>query len=131
MAELKARHPQALAGLSWQNWRDARLQMRAVVLYDKDLCKKVKGAATEKDQMLMCLAAYNGGFGGLMNDRTACRGKLGCDPNRWYGHVEHTSLKSRVVLPGYGRSPFQINREYPRNIDLLRQHRYHSLNRDP
>lgn len=129
MGELKAKYPRELRYLTWDNWSDARLQLRAVVLKDRDICKNIKNTATEKDQMLMCLVAYNGGPGGLKRDRVACSGKSGCNPALWYGHVELTSLKSRVKMVGYGRSPYEISREYPKTIDHIRRKRYHSLNR--
>lgn len=128
MAELKARHPRELQGLSWSNWKDVRLQLRAVVLKDKDTCSQIKNTASQDDQMRMCMAAYNGGNGGLNNDRLSCRAKAGCNPAIWYGNVENTSLKSKTIIPGYGRSPFQINREYVINIDKIRKPRYAVLN---
>ena len=124
MADLKARHPVALAGLSWGNWKDTRLQLRAVVLKDHDTCTAIKNTATQKDNILMCMAAYNGGGGGLSSDRIACRATKGCDYRVWYGNVENTSYKSMFVIPGYGRSPFTINREYVTNIDKIRRPRY-------
>jgi hypothetical protein len=127
MAELKAKHPKALEGLSWSNWKNARLQLRAVVLKDKDTCLAIKNAATQKDNILMCMAAYNGGLGGLNNDRTSCRATPGCDHRKWYGNVENTSFKSKTIIPGYGRSPFQINREYVSTIDKVRRTRYLGL----
>lgn len=128
MAELKARYPKELENLSWESWRSIRLQLRAVVLKDRDLCASIRNAATEKDRMQMCMAAYNGGFGGLSNDRLACRAKPGCDHTRWFGHVEHTSMKSKLRMKGYGRSPFEINREYVHTIERVRRPRYALLN---
>lgn len=128
LSELKAKHPRELKDLSWTNWQDTRLQLRAVVLKDKDTCSLIKNTATQDDQLRMCMAAYNGGSGGLSNDRLACRAKAGCNPAIWYGHVENTSMKSKTVIPGYGRSPFQINREYVVNIDRVRKPRYLMLN---
>lgn len=124
MGELKAKYPKELGGLSWDNWTDPRLQIRALVLKDRDACRRIRDTATQNDNMLMCMAAYNGGVGGLNNDRTLCRAKPGCNPGLWYGHVEHTSYKSRTVIPGYGKSPMEINREYVYNIDKIRRPRY-------
>lgn len=124
MAELKAKYPRELENLTWESWRSIRLQLRAVVLKDRDLCMSIKNVATEKDRMHMCMAAYNGGFTGLSNDRLSCRAKPGCDPSRWFGHVEHTSMKSKKAMKGYGRSPFEINREYVHLIENVRRPRY-------
>lgn len=131
MADMKAKYPKELAGLDWSNWKDARLQLRALVLMDRDLCSQIKNTKTEKDRLLMCLAAYNGGRAGLESDRSSCRAKPGCDPGVWYGNVELTSLKSKVAMTGYGgQSPFSINRGYPKTIDQIRQKRYVVLNKD-
>lgn len=128
MSELKAKHPIELKDWSWTNWKDARLQLRGVVLKDRDTCDRITATKTQLDQLRMCMVAYNAGYGGLQSDRLACRAKPGCDHGVWYGNVELTSLRSKVVIPGYGRSPYQISREYVRNIDVVRQPRYLILN---
>ena len=128
MATLKAKHPKELAALSWQNWKDARLQLRALALMQRDQCAVIKDYASERDHLDFCMAAYNGGLGGLNSDRLSCRATKGCDASKWFGNVENTSLKSKTIIPGYGRSAFQINREYVKNIDVVRQPRYLILN---
>lgn len=117
------KYPKDLNGYTWATW-DQRpdLSMRATVLMTKDLCGRIKNTATEQDMFRMCLAAYNGGEGGLGKDRLACRAKPGCNPSIWFGHVELTSTKSRVPMAIYGgRSIFDINRGYITNIEKRRQ----------
>jgi hypothetical protein len=128
LGEMVAKYPKELAGLSWANWSDPKLQLRAIVLKDRDNCNSIKNTKTQTDQLQMCMAAYNGGMGGLRSDRTACRGKVGCDPAIWFGHVEKTSLKSKLAMKGYGKSPFEINREYVVNVFKIRKPRYLILN---
>jgi len=84
----------------------------------------VLGTASPADRLAMAFAAYNGGGGGLASDRRACAGTHGCDPGKWFGNVERTSLKAKAAVPGYGQSFFQINRDYVRNIMIARRVRY-------
>lgn len=124
LGEIVKSHPKELAGLSWQNRFDPVLQLRALVLKDRQGFELVQGAASQDDRLAMSFAAYNGGGGGLASDRRACAGTLGCDPSKWFGNVERTSLKARAAVPGYGQSFFQINRDYVKNVMLVRRVRY-------
>jgi hypothetical protein len=127
LGEIVASFPRDLEGLSWENRYDPELQLRALVLKDRQGYRMVHGAATGADQLAMSFAAYNGGPGGLASDRRACAATTGCNPGIWFGHVERTSLKAKAAVPGYGKSFFDINREYVRNIMIARRARYLSL----
>jgi len=124
LAEIVKANPQALAGLSWQNRYDPQLQLRALVLKDLQGFGLVLGASSPADRLAMAFAAYNGGAGGLASDRRACAGTHGCDPGRWFGNVERTSMKAKAVVPGYGQSFFAINRSYVKNVMVVRRVRY-------
>lgn len=124
LTELARKYPTELAGLSWDNHDDPLLQLRALVLMDRDVYRRVHDTATSLDRLAMTFSAYNGGAGGLASDRRACAATDGCDPGRWFGNVEHTSLKAKAALPGYGQSFFQTNRTYVRNTMLVRRVRY-------
>lgn len=123
LAEMVAVNPRALAGWSWDSERlyDPALQLRALVLMDARNWRLTTGAATELDRMHFTLAGYNGGPAGVAAERTLCRGTPGCDPGRWFGHVEHTSRKARKAANGYGQGFFQINRGYVARIDARRR----------
>lgn len=127
IAELRRAYPAQLAGLSWDDPYDPRLQLVALVLKDRQGYEKIQDAASPLDRLAFTFAAYNGGIGGVNSDRSACRGTPGCDPGRWFGHVEVTSLKAKQAVPGYGKSFFDINREYVRNIMVVRRPRYQML----
>lgn len=127
LTEIVQAHPKELAGLSWEQHDDAALQLRALVLKDRDGFSQVRGAATFTDRMGFTLAGYNGGAGAVRSDRVMCEATDGCDPARWFGHVERTSMKARQAVQGYGKSFFEINREYVRNVLLVRRPRYLSL----
>lgn len=124
LAEIVASFPVELRGLSWANRYDPELQLRALVLKDRQGFRLILKTATAVDQLAMAFAAYNGGAGGVASDRRACAGTKACDPGRWFGHVERTSLKAKAALPGYGKSFFEINREYVRNVLVTRRPRY-------
>lgn len=127
LSELVAAHPEQLRELSWDNRFDPRLQLRALVLKDRQDFRLVRGAATWFEQLAMALAAYNGGQGDLAKDRRICAATVGCDPGRWFGHVERHSVKPRTREKGYGMSFYAINREYPHNILAVRRVRYQVL----
>lgn len=127
LAELRQAHRQELAELTWANPYDPMLQLRALVLKDRDTFKRMAFASTTRDRMAFTLAAYNGGIGGVMSDRRMCAATSGCDPSLWFGHVERTSLKAKTAIKGYGKSFFEINRAYPRDILGPRMKRYQVL----
>lgn len=111
-AELRARYP-SLRGWTWESRFDPAFQLTALVEMDRSLYKLYSFAATPRDRLGFSLAGYNGGERGNQQDRTLCRNTSGCDQTRWFGHVEKNSVKSRVPFKGYGKSPYEINREYP------------------
>jgi hypothetical protein len=111
---------------SWQfaDRYNAQYQLRALVVKDRQAWGQVQGAATAVDRLAFAMAAYNGGMGGVLSDRKVCSATRGCDPGRWFGHVERTSLKQKKAAAGYGKSFFEINREYVRNVLEVRRPRY-------
>jgi hypothetical protein len=114
-AELRTKYP-PLREWSWDQRFDASYQLAALTLMDRGLCRLYSDALTPEDLLGFCLSAYNGGEGGVAQDRLLCSNTSGCNPRRWYGNVELHSLKQRVPFRGYGKSPFDINRGYPRAI---------------
>ncbi|MFA5510853.1 MAG: lytic murein transglycosylase [Candidatus Kapaibacterium sp.] len=124
--ELRAAHD-SLRAWTWANRYDPGYQLTAVVEMNLDLWRRVAAApgATVKDQWAFVLSSYNGGLGSVLQDRRLCSNTRGCDPARWFGHVENTSLKSRTPQPGYGgRSWFDINRSHVSNVINLRRSKY-------
>lgn len=126
LAELRAGSGKALDGWAWDadSLYDPALQLRALVLKDRQGWQGAQGAATDRDRLAFTYAAYNGGLGGVLSDRRVCSATLGCDAGRWFGHVEHTSLKRKTAAAGYGQSFFQINRAYVRNVLDVRRPKY-------
>lgn len=123
LAEMRSRHPE-LRELSWANvYQRPDLQLRTLVLMSRDNYRAL-GAITDPGQRLAFAdAAYNGGLGGVQKDRRACQITAGCDPQRWFGHVEGTCTKSRSALYGQ-RSACDINRHHVRDVLLTRAPKY-------
>lgn len=128
-AELRTRYP-SLRGWTWENRFDPAFQLTALVEMDHSIYRLWPDAATTRDRLGLTLSAYNGGEGGVRQDRLLCRNTDGCDPARWFGHVELNSVKSRVPFKGYGKSPYEINREYPRAVLGFRLPKYQPFFRE-
>jgi hypothetical protein len=106
----------SLRGWGWAERYDPRMQLRALVVLDRQHFRNLPQGVLHTEKLPMFLSAYNGGMGGLLNDRRLCAATPPCDPNRWWGNVERTSFKAKVKVTGYGKSFYEINREYVSNI---------------
>lgn len=126
LGEMVASNKAALSGWGWDsaNLYDPKYQLRALVLKDKQGWSVIHGTASDSDRLAFTFASYNGGIGGVISDRKLCQATRGCDAGRWFGHVERTSLKAKTVAAGYGKSFFEVNRDYVRNVLVVRRTRY-------
>lgn len=116
----------SLAEWSWANvYRRPDLQLRAIVVMNRDCYRRIGRLVTDDSARLqMCDAAYNGGWGGLQQERRACGQRADCDPQKWFGHVEQVCLKSKTRWKGYGMSACDINREHVRMVAVERRSKY-------
>ena len=114
----------ALRDWQWQDRFDAKRQLRTMVLMDRSGFSRLGFVHDPAERLAMAFAGYNGGMGGVLSDRRVCAGVVGCDPGKWFGNVELHSLKAKKAAKGYGKSFFEINREYVRNIIYTRRPRY-------
>jgi hypothetical protein len=127
IAEVRALDPNGLAEFTWASvYQRADLSMRAILVKVRDCYRRLaqQTTAAGADLVAFCDAAYNGGLGGLLQDRRLCDLDPSCDPQRWFGHVERFSSKSRQKWQGYGKSAFEINREHVVNALNLRRPKY-------
>ena len=129
LTDIANKYPKDLKGLSWSNWKDPVLQMRAYVLMMRDNAKKYTDSATQLDQMSFTFASYNAGIGSVNSSKNACRATKGCNSKVWFGNVETASLQSKTVIPGYGQSPYQITTTYVKNVEQVRRVRYLPLDK--
>lgn len=121
LADLRSQYGAELSGLSWDTvYKRPDLQLRAVVLMSRDAARPFRGST---GWLHFGDAGYNGGVDGVQKERRACKLSAGCDPARWFGHVEAHCLKSRQPLYG-NRSACDINREHVRNVLLVRRAKY-------
>jgi len=116
----------SLKDWSWENRYNPTYQIRSLVLMDRHIYGQMSWASSDYERMAFTFAAYNGGVAGTLSDRAVCRVTVGCSQNTWFGNVENTSKKAKTAAKGYGKSFFEINREYPRNILGFRSTRYKS-----
>lgn len=119
--EMRERNATALAEWTWENRFDARLQLRAMVLYDRQLYKQLSGTTSDPTQQLwFSYSAYNGGLSGVLQDIRQCKSTPNCRSDVWFNSkglgVKDVSSKSRVRAHGYGMSFFDINRNYITSI---------------
>ena len=104
---------------------DPARQLRTLVLMDRAAYVRLAALVPdERARLAMAFSAYNGGLGGVLNDRRLCAAAPGCDPGQWFGHVALHSTKARVATGGYGQGFFQINRGYVRAAMIERRPRY-------
>lgn len=117
----------------WEDRGNAAMQIRSVVLLNKRNWNLIKwDVANDVEKLAMMLSAYNGGLGHVLKDRQLCIAKGDkCDPSKWFGNIELDSVKAKKARSGYGKSFFEINREYPIHVFFMRRPKYVPLTDGP
>lgn len=122
--EIRRLHHVELEQLSWSNiLQRPDLQMRAIVLMSRDNFKRLYMVKDPYQRIAFADAAYNGGLGGVYQDRRLCGLSPNCDPQIWFNNVQKTCTKSKQAIYG-NRSACQINREHVQYILQLRMAKY-------
>lgn len=121
--EVKALEPR-LKQWKWEDRFNPEFQMVAILAMLKRNFKTFKTSENDYDRYAFSLASYNGGVGGILADQKICKNTPKCNQFLWFNNVENTSLKKRTKVAGYGKSFFEINREYPKNILEVRRFKY-------
>lgn len=125
LADARRLDPRGLAELRWETvYQRPDLQLRSLVLMTRSTYGRLTPLVpAHGPRLAMTDAAYNGGFGGVLNERRACALRSACDPDQWFGHVERICLKSKAPLYA-GRSACDINRHHVADVLLQRMPRY-------
>jgi len=113
-----------LAAWKYEDRFNAYYQFIGMFTLNRTCWNQVKWAGKVDDRYAMMFSCYNGGYGGIIKDRAICKATKGCNENLWWGNIEKYSTKSKVPYKGYGKSFYQINREYPYNIMRIRHKKY-------
>ena len=125
LEDAKRLDKKGLNDLRWETvYSRPDLQMRVLILMTRANWNRLDKLVPDVDgKLAMTDAAYNGGLGGVINERRACGLREGCDPNKWFGHVENVCLKSKKPLYG-NRNACMINREHVEYVLHLRMNKY-------
>lgn len=125
LEDAKRLDAKGLNDLRWDTvYQRPDLQMRVVILMTRANWNRLDKLIPDNDgKLAMTDAAYNGGIGGVLNERRACGLREGCDPNKWFGHVEKVCLKSTKPLYA-GRSACDINRHHVHDVLQTRMPKY-------
>lgn len=125
LEESRKLDPKGLNELRWETVYDRPdLQMRVIVLMTRSTWNRLYTLVPGNPQRLaMTDAAYNGGLGGVLNERRACGLRTSCNPDEWFGHVELVCLKSKKPLYG-ARSACDINRHHVHDVLHTRMPKY-------
>ena len=129
LKEVRDKHREALDGWSWKNVGDALFQIRGLIFEFKDAYALFSYAKTETDRLAFADSAYNGGAGGVAQDRALCKKVKGCDPNVWMGNVADHSRKAKTKAKGYGQSFYEINRNHVKQVVYGRKQGYEKTRR--
>ena len=90
---------------------DPRWALTAMVEYDWRLWNGHAWAADDKERWAFTLATYNGGTAVTGGERAACANSRGCDPARYFEHVERF-----CGATGRSTDSCSQNRQYARVI---------------
>lgn len=124
LSELRKNHMDQLKELSWSNVvQRPDLQIRAGLLLIKTNYNRLYPVTDGFERLAMSDAAYNGGLGGLLKERTTCGLAKDCDPQYWFDHVERYCLKSMKPLYG-NRSSCDINRYHVQDVLFRKMAKY-------
>lgn len=125
LMEARKLDPRGLNELRWDTlFERPDLQIRAMVLMSRQNYNRVAKLVADPHMRLMFTdLSYNAGFGRVLNDRRACGLQSGCNPDKWYGHVEKTCTASKKPLYGT-RSACDISRHHVHDVVDVRMPKY-------
>lgn len=116
-----------LKGWEWADRLNPVLQIKAIVIKNSVTWRRTLWAPDPMNRLSFVASEYNGGS--TYKDRTLCKSTPRCDPTRWFKQpgklaVADVSTKSKTPVKGYGKSFYDVNREYVVNVVLTRPEKY-------
>lgn len=124
LADLRQAHMAELKELSWSSLATRPdLQIRAGIVMTRNNYRALHSMADPYERLAATDSAYNGGLGGVRKQRTICGLKANCDPQKWFGHLEHIVVKSTKALYA-GRSADTINKHHVTDVLKVRMVKY-------
>ena len=124
LEDLRTRYKAQLKEAKWETiYNRPDLQIRMILLMSRDNYRSLYDVPDEFQRLAMSDAAYNGGMGHLRKERRLCGYTRGCDPFKWFGHVEKMVVKSTKALYGK-RSAYEINRYHVSDVLKIRMPKY-------
>lgn len=124
LEDLRTRYKSQLKEAKWETiYNRPDLQIRMILLMSRDNYRNLYDVEDSYERLAMSDAAYNGGMGGLRKGRRVCGYTKGCDPFKWFGHVERIVVKSTKVLYG-DRSANDINKHHVKDVLKIRMPKY-------
>ena len=120
LSRLTKKYRTHLRGLNWKTIKhEPRLQIRAGIFLTNESYDAFSKDVDVVNRELFAISAHNQGLGGLKRDIKYCNYKKGCNPNRWFGHVEKIKRPggfSRGKITGTSRSAWTINRDHVKKV---------------
>lgn len=124
LSDLRKKYMNELRDLSWSNIKTKpELQIRAGILLSKNNYNQLYKIKDDYQRLAAADAAYNGGLRSVHQRRHKCGLKKGCDPQIWFGHLEHMVVKSTKPLYA-GRSAQEINTHHVKDVLKTRMSKY-------
>ncbi len=124
LADLRRAHMQELKELSWSSIQQRPdLQIRSIILMSKNNYQAFYMVEDSYERLAMADSGYNGGSASVRKQRQICGLKKDCDPQKWFGHLEHIVVKSTKPLYA-GRSADMINKYHVHDTLTIRMPKY-------
>lgn len=114
-----------LKNWAWKDRYNPEMQLIFVVKENKFLYEKFKNNSLDHiTNLALMQSAYNGGSYYLYKEIHMCELDKKCNPKIWFCNIEKKAARSTKKYKGYGKSFFDINREYVTNIMFKRLGKY-------
>lgn len=101
----------------WKDRWDVNKQIMFVFKEDYMLFKRFENYSDDLlTKYALMLSAYNGGITLLLREINMCKSSSSCNHRLWFCNIATKAARSTKKYKGYGKSFFDINREYPLHI---------------